>query len=142
LKIIPSFKPISSGQATAMIDTSDGLLADLGHICQESGKGADLVKTDLPVSREMKERAIQKKTDPAELCLKDSDDYELIFTCSPQNVQNLKQTVARISDVPVTEIGKITGTAGLLQWIYPDGRRERIEATGWDHFDSRGDNHV
>ena len=129
----------SLGFVTAMIDISDGLLADLGHICQDSGKGADLQKENLPLSRELKQRALQLKLDPVELCLKDSDDYELIFTCSADKTDMVKKAVARLDTITVTEIGKITDTAGLLRLINPDGSGKRIEPTGWDHFNTQGE---
>ena len=122
-----------------MIDISDGLLADLGHICQDSGKGADLHKGNLPLSPELKQRALQQKLDPIELCLKDSDDYELIFTCSADNTDKVRKAIAQLDTIPVTEIGKITDTAGLLRLINPDGSGKRIEPTGWDHFNTQGE---
>ena len=50
-----------------MIDTSDGLLADLAHICLESGVGADLNRRDLPISKTLRETATQYKKDPYQL---------------------------------------------------------------------------
>lgn len=127
-------KIASSEYATAMIDTSDGLLADLAHICQESGVGADLKRENLPVSNALRQKAAKDKSDPYKLCVKDSDDYELVVTCHPENAAKVKDVVAEVSTVPVTEIGVITNAAGVLHWILPDGSRERITPTGWDHF--------
>lgn len=130
----------SLGYVTAMIDTSDGLLSDLNHICHDSRKGADLWKDSIPVSRELEKWGLERGMDPFVLCLKDSDDYELIFTCPPDKIDQIKEAISRIDPVPVTEIGQITEQEDLMQWIHPDGTRSPIEPTGWDHFDNQGEN--
>ena len=122
--------------------TSDGLLADLAHICQDSGVGADLRPENLPVSEALKQKASKDKLEPHELCIKDSDDYELIFTCLPDNVDKIKSAIAQVSDVPVSEIGKITTAVGRLQWIFSDGTRRSIIPSGWDHFKNKGEKNV
>ncbi|MCK4644679.1 MAG: thiamine-phosphate kinase [Candidatus Aminicenantes bacterium] len=123
-----------SGNATAMIDTSDGFLGDLGHICQESGVGAELFQENFPLSKDLKQAAAQLKRNPYELFLQESDDYELIITCSPDNAAKIGSVIAGISNVPVSEVGKITQTIGNIQLISPDGTRHRLTPTGWNHF--------
>ena len=123
-----------SGQATAMIDTSDGFLGDLGHICQDSGVGAELIREKLPISDDLHQAALKLKLDPYELFLQDSDDYELIITGAPKNAAQIRSAVASVSDVPVTEVGKITDSAAKIQLILPDGTRRPITPAGWDHF--------
>ncbi|MGD9345221.1 MAG: thiamine-phosphate kinase, partial [Candidatus Aminicenantes bacterium] len=66
----------SSGYARAMIDTSDGLLADLGHICDESQVGAEIIQEKLPLSSDLRQAASDLNRDPYDLILSDSDDYE------------------------------------------------------------------
>jgi thiamine-monophosphate kinase len=130
----------SSGYATAMIDTSDGLLADLAHICLDSGVGAELNRKDLPISDALKDSGTQNKKDPYELCTRDSDDYELVITCAPKNVEKIKDTIKKISDVSVSTIGTVTNEAGIFHWILPDGSRQRFTPKGWDHFSKQGGN--
>ncbi len=120
--------------ASAMIDTSDGFLGDLGHICQESGVGALLVQGQFPLSEDLKQTAVQLKLDPYELFLQDSDDYELIITCSPEHVAQIQSTIATVSDVTVTEVGSLTDSTGNIQMIQPDGTQHHIKPVGWDHF--------
>ena len=128
-----------SGYATAMIDTSDGFLGDLGHICQNSSAGAVLIQEELPISDNLRQAALELKLDPYELFLQDSDDYELIITSHPKNVAKICTAVASVSDVPVTEVGKISDSVGDIQLILPDGTRRQITPAGWDHFAKGGD---
>jgi thiamine-monophosphate kinase len=123
-----------SGYATAMIDTSDGFLGDLGHICQDSGVGAELIQEELPISKDLRQAALELKLDPYELFLQDSDDYELIITTAPKNVAKIRTAVASVGDVLVTEVGKISDSVGDIQLILPDGTHRQITPSGWDHF--------
>jgi len=127
-----------TGLANAMIDTSDGLRGDLGHICEESGVGAELYEEALPVSTPLQWAARRRALAPSSLVTRDSDDYELIVTCAPMHVDALKASVARVSAVPVTRIGWITDAAGRLGLVRVDGTRSVLEARGWDHFSEPG----
>lgn len=129
-----------SGYATAMIDTSDGFLGDLGHICQDSHVGAVLIQEKLPISEDLRQAALELKLDPYELFLQDSDDYELIITSRPKNAAQIRSAVASVSNVPVTEVGKISDSVGDIQLILPDGTRRHITPAGWDHFAKGGEN--
>jgi thiamine-monophosphate kinase len=123
-----------SGYANAMIDTSDGLLADLGHICEESKAGAEIFQNQLPLSKALIQEAGQTEIDPYDIVLSDSDDYELILTCSFEDVSHIRSVIASVSDVPVSEIGRITKAQGEIQLILPDGNKRPVKPSGWDHF--------
>jgi thiamine-monophosphate kinase len=123
-----------SGHATAMIDTSDGFLGDLGHICEESRVGVELNKDRLPLSEDLIRAASRLGKDPYEFFFGESDDYELIFTCPPQHVGNLRSAVASVSDVAVTEVGRITAADRGMRLVEPDGTASTIRPAGWDHF--------
>ena len=127
------------GNATAMIDTSDGFLGDLGHICRDSGVGAELIQERIPISEELHKAALKLKLDPYELFLQDSDDYELIITCAPENVAKIRSAVASVGDVPVAEVGKLTDSVDDIQLILPDGTSRQITPAGWDHFSKGGE---
>ena len=123
-----------AGCATAMIDTSDGFLGDLGHICEESRVGAELFKEKLPLSESLREAALRLRRDPYDFVLGDSDDYELVITCRPKDVATLRSVVARCCPVPLTEVGRITDAAREIILLLPDGERRPVKLSGWDHF--------
>ena len=127
-----------TGCATAMIDTSDGFVGDLGHICTESGLGAELIQGHLPLSEDLRRAAEALGLDPHEMVLRDSDDYELIMTCSPAHVDQICSTVARTYDGPVSRVGRMTDSAGEIRLVRPDGSQRRLTASGWNHFGRSG----
>lgn len=120
--------------ATAMIDTSDGFLGDLGHICEESNVGAELFKEKLPLSEDLREAAKMLHRDPYDFFLGESDDYELVITCLPEDVERLRSVMTQCCPVPLAEIGRITGIPREITLILPDGGRQPAKPSGWDHF--------
>jgi thiamine-monophosphate kinase len=123
-----------AGYATAMIDTSDGFLGDLGHICKESGVGAELFKEKIPVSEYLREAGLQLRRDPHDFFLGDSDDYELVITCRPRDILPLRSTVARCCPVLLSEVGRITGSVQEIALLLPEGKRRPLKPSSWDHF--------
>ena len=111
------------GLASAAIDVSDGLLADLGHLLTASRLAATLKFDSLPPPG-MERDAY----------LAGGDDYELIFTASPEHrpvIQNLSERLA----LPLTRIGKTeAGAAGRLSLLDADGRPFEVSRLGYDHF--------
>lgn len=123
-----------TGYATAMIDTSDGFPGDLGHICEASCVGAELWETKFPLGDELQQAALEVKRDSLDLFLGESDDYELITTCSPERVSLIKEALAPLGTLPVSEVGRITREEGTMILINENASREKITPSGWDHF--------
>ncbi len=123
-----------TGCVNALIDTSDGFLGDLGHICEESRVGAELIKEKFPISEALFEAALRLQADPNDFFLGDSDDYELIITCRPENVSRIRTAISQHSSVSVSEVGKVTDQPGKIFVVLADGKKNPVKPSGWDHF--------
>ena len=112
------------GLASAMIDLSDGLSTDLGHICDESGAGATIQAAAIPLA------SIGKPTSTVglEFALNGGDDYELLFTA-----HRAKRVPARIAGIPITKIGEITRDKQVLL-VNENGVASKLKPRGWEHF--------
>lgn len=93
-----------------------------------------LIQEKFPISNELKKAAIQLGMDPYQLFLQESDDYELIITCSPEYVTQVRSAVETVSKTPINEVGKITDAVKEIQLKVPDGTKRQINPLGWDHF--------
>ena len=102
-----------SGLASAMIDISDGLVADLGHICNNSKVGARLFQKHLPISEELRAFANINNMDPYKLALSGGEDYALLITAPRKH----REAVFRIFDTKklhkIHRIGEITAGKGI-----------------------------
>lgn len=115
------------GIASAAIDISDGLAADLGHILEHSGVGATLDLAALPIST-----ALQTQANAQSCALNGGDDYELCFTVAADRVAEVV-ALAHALSVPVTRIGAITRERRLLA-RGGDGELIALMPTGYQHF--------
>jgi len=116
--------------AHAAIDISDGVLADLGHILEASGVGAEIEFAHLPAAPALAARL----PDPLmQRCLlAGGDDYELCFTAPPERALGVLASGAA-AGVRVSRIGRITAQSGL-RVLAANGLAMNIEAQGFDHF--------
>jgi thiamine-monophosphate kinase len=109
------------GLASSMIDLSDGLSTDLGHICDESRVGAEIVAQLIP-----RAHLSRKELVSLDYALHGGDDYELLFTSAAAIPR-------QVAGVQITRIGRIVRTAGM-RLIGEDGKRKPLIASGWEHF--------
>ncbi len=122
-----------SGLISSMMDVSDGLSGDLYHICETSSAGAEIWEEKLPVSTSIRDISNLYEKTPADFILSPSDDYELLFTCAPQNIERVEGILAEF-DCPVTHIGDIVPMAQGMTLINSNGERKPLNKKGWDHF--------
>lgn len=114
--------------ASSALDVSDGLLADLAHICEASKVGANVILDAVPLSCVMKTALGEKAI---EVAINGGDDYELIFTVSETNKVAMETTLAQIG-VPVTCIGQINHTNKLTTTM--NESPVQIKRSGFEHF--------
>jgi len=108
----------------AMMDISDGLSTDLNRICMQSGVGAILEASQIPLS----EAALQKP-DPLPSALHDGEDFELLFTIASQDFDKAKASIP----LQITKIGVITEVPDM--WIVlSDGKKKELRPGGYDHL--------
>jgi thiamine-monophosphate kinase len=113
------------GLAHAAVDVSDGLLADLGHVCARSGVGAQLDAAALPLSDAL--RRVVADDDARQCVLRGGDDYELCFTAAPARRDALAALAVRLH-LPLTRIGTIIAGQGVACAGDDPG------ADGYQHF--------
>ncbi len=116
--------PLLRAFASAAIDISDGLSADLGHILEQSGVGARLIKQQLPVSPWIEQQ------DRYDLALNGGDDYRVVFTVNPAKMESMMHRADQ-AGINLTEIGEITAR----DFILIDGDQSLpAHSKGYDHF--------
>lgn len=120
--------------ATSMIDISDGLTSDLLHICDQSKVGIEIWEEKLPISSLVYNLSKKIKKDPLDLALYGGEDYELLFTCSKNAVDELIRIIKEKTGTKATVIGEILEKKKGRFIILKNGKKERLEAKGWDHF--------
>lgn len=115
---------------TAMIDLSDGLASDLGHICEESRCGAEVRASALSRSASFLELMKRHGKDPVGFALTAGEDYGLLFTSADPAFRDIREILGE----PVTRIGTITARSGSMLLLRESGSVEPILSKGYEHF--------
>lgn len=113
---------------TAMIDISDGLASEIFHICKQSGVGAYIEESKVPIHPDTEEQALEFKINPITCALNGGEDYELLFTVDPKDLEKIRTMpdIFLIGDIVSAEEGITLHTTG--------GKIVPLEAQGWKHF--------
>ena len=122
------------GLATSLIDLSDGLSSDLAHVCRESGVGARVDASLLPLDP-LLARSGMDADEALRLALDGGEDFELLFTAGPRRASRLPREVG---GVPVTRVGEVTGERGKVRLVR-GGKARLLRPGGFEHF-GRGRN--
>ncbi len=111
------------GLATSMVDISDGLSSDLGHILRASGVGGRIVAENIPIDPAT---AGFPQGEPLRMALHGGEDYELLFTVDVENIPRAK-------DLGFHQIGEILPEVGVIE-ISTEGKPRILEHKGFRHF--------
>ncbi|MCP2519795.1 thiamine-phosphate kinase [Candidatus Aminicenantes bacterium AC-335-A11] len=114
------------GAVSAMIDISDGLSTDLFNLCEASNVGAVIYKDKLPVSENL---LLEKTEEKYNYILHGGEDYELLFTVSPQKEKEVINLSERI-----TYIGYITEKERGIKIIDSKGKESTLKKEGYEHL--------
>ena len=112
----------------AMIDLSDGLASDLLHICHQSKTGAVIFDENIPIDDQTHLTATEFNISPLTAALNGGEDYELLFTISPQEFEKIK------NHARITAIGYLTADPQQVVLSTRAGQQTPIKAQGWGHF--------
>lgn len=121
---------LAAGIASAAIDVSDGLIADLGHVCTASGVGAEIALASLPASAALSSRFDAEAR--RALQATGGDDYELCFTAPPSRREAIEALAAHDA-TPMTRIGRIVA-GDRVRALLPDGGEWTPPRAGHVHF--------
>ncbi|MCK5533891.1 thiamine-phosphate kinase [bacterium] len=115
--------------ATAMIDCSDGLDLSIKFISRQSKVGAKIYTDSIPLSGGLKKTSSAFKKNPLEFALFGGEDYELVFTASPEKTKKIKKQISG-----VTVIGEIVSKKEGIKFLDKKGKVLKLKAKGYEHF--------
>lgn len=122
-----------SGLAHAMIDISDGLIADLGHICEASKLGARIYKESIPLSEELKNLCAAGGLEAYELALYGGEDYKLLFTVPAEKSSRLEESFSDERNGNLYPIGEIIA-GNEIRMVFEETREKILTIKGYNHF--------
>lgn len=128
---------LAAGGATALIDVSDGLGADLGHLCTASGVSARVRAAALPIAGGVTEAAVALGADPLDLACGGGEDFALLAALPADAAGSVAAAAAEAEGVPAAVVGEVVEPAGegpdaLL--VLADGSTRDLAGLGYDHY--------
>ncbi len=123
---------VRRGAATAAIDLSDGLAADVRRLCEASGVGVEIDLRALPLSKPLRAYTAAVRRDPVDYALGGGEDFELLFTVPPTGLDRALRLAT--AEVPITAIGRVLPRRAGLRVIDASGARRPLPAAGYEHF--------
>lgn len=116
---------------TSMIDISDGLSSEIYHLCKESEVGILLEEGKVPLHPDTERMALKFNMDPISCALSGGEDYELLFTIDPGDLEKIvtMPDIYIVGEVTLKEQGAVLKTTG--------NNFHRLTAQGWTHFDKQ-----
>jgi thiamine-monophosphate kinase len=124
----------AGGSIHAMIDVSDGLAGEVGHIARESGLGAEIWSEKIPLDPQTRRVAEHLGAPALEFALHGGEDFELVFTSSPEDTSRIAEKVQERTGTPVTVIGEILPQKEGVVIVSAGGSRKPLRAEGYRHF--------
>lgn len=118
----------------SMIDISDGLAGDLRHICDSSKLGARIRADKIPVSETLKQFCYGARIDPLTYALAGGEDYELLFTLAPKELERLTQQWPEEFEVPLAQIGEMDKALRGAHIISENGDERPLDEHSFEHF--------
>lgn len=115
----------------AMEDTSDGLLTELKHISEESGVGIVIKASDVPIEESLKVAAGKFSLDPLELSICGGEDFELVFTAFPEELEKVEKEAGNLK-LKLSVVGEVIEEEGVF--LRKKGRIEEVQRFGYEHF--------
>ncbi len=113
---------------TSMIDISDGLASEIFHLCKQSNVGAFVEESGVPIHPDAEQMALKFKLDPITCALSGGEDYELLFTVDPNDIEKVKY----LPDIYI--MGEMVNKEQGVNLHTKGGNIHAIKAQGWKHF--------
>jgi thiamine-monophosphate kinase len=127
--IVDAFEKLKL-KPTSMIDISDGLSSEILHLCKDSGVGCRLNEENIPMDPQTKSMAAELNINPLVAALNGGEDYELLFTIAPEDLDKIK------NDPDFTVIGKMTDAKKGAALLTTGGAEIPLQAQGWNHLNN------